>query len=162
MIYVKGISGLAQLTRNINREIEKIEKRTQAGLTAALEHVKGEALRITPRRLGNLVSSAYVITPTVTPKEPSWTTGRKGASIARLEDGHKLAMAEASEIMSRNKKGEVWGVIGYSAYYGVYVHEMPASNKWTTPGTGPKFLEIPLKENANKMISIIKSYLRKK
>lgn len=36
--------------------------------------------------------------------------------------------------------------IGYGVHYAMYVHEMPATNNFQAPGSGPKFLERPLKE----------------
>ena len=40
--------------------------------------------------------------------------------------------------------------------YADIVHEMPNTVNWTEPGTGNKFLENPLKENAQKYLNDIK------
>jgi len=36
------------------------------------------------------------------------------------------------------------GFGGMAASYALFVHEMPEGTNWTTPGTGPKYLERPL------------------
>ena len=40
--------------------------------------------------------------------------------------------------------------------YADIVHEMPNETNWTEPGTGNKYLENPLKENAQKYLNDIK------
>ena len=37
--------------------------------------------------------------------------------------------------------------VGFSAEYAPIVHDMPEDNDFTTPGTGPRFLEQPFLEN---------------
>ena len=48
--------------------------------------------------------------------------------------------------------------IGYTASYAPYVHEMPPTNKFTKPGTGPKFLERPLRDNQQEIINIVRNH----
>lgn len=45
--------------------------------------------------------------------------------------------------------------VGYTALYAVFVHEMPETNNFTKPDTGPKFLERPLDENHQTILRII-------
>lgn len=45
--------------------------------------------------------------------------------------------------------------VGYTTEYAPYVHEMPATFNYTKPGTGPKFLERPVKENTRTILKII-------
>jgi len=47
--------------------------------------------------------------------------------------------------------------VGYTIKYAPFVHEMPESNKFTKPGTGPKFLEKAVRNNQNQILNIIKS-----
>ena len=44
------------------------------------------------------------------------------------------------------------GYGGGQVDYAIAVHEMPESYNFTQPGTGPKYLENPLKENSKKYI----------
>lgn len=52
---------------------------------------------------------------------------------------------------------QVIATVENSAKYAVRVHEMPDEGvNWSKPGTGPKFLERPLFENANKFLEYIR------
>ena len=46
--------------------------------------------------------------------------------------------------------------VGYTAKYAPYVHEMPADYNYSKAGTGPKFLENPVKNNYNRILQIIR------
>lgn len=51
-------------------------------------------------------------------------------------------------------------MMGFSANYAWYVHEMIGESKkinWSRPGSGPKFFEAALKRNRDKLLSIIQS-----
>ena len=54
----------------------------------------------------------------------------------------------------------VRGIIENVVEYSSWVHEMPEWYNWTTPGTGPKFIEKPLNENREKVFSIVASKMR--
>ena len=47
--------------------------------------------------------------------------------------------------------------IGYTAKYAPFVHEMPESNNFTKPDTGPKFLEKAVKNHMAKILEIIRN-----
>jgi hypothetical protein len=51
--------------------------------------------------------------------------------------------------------------VGFSASYAPIVHAMPEDNDFTTPGTGPRFLEGPLLENRDEYARRIKDAARK-
>lgn len=46
--------------------------------------------------------------------------------------------------------------VGYTQLYAPFVHEMPTSNNFTKPGTGPKFLQKPISQNHGKILEIIR------
>jgi hypothetical protein len=53
-------------------------------------------------------------------------------------------------------------IMGFSANYAVYVHEMMESSlgnaiNWSRPGSGPKFFESAIKRNVNVILGIIKA-----
>ena len=51
----------------------------------------------------------------------------------------------------------VWeAIVENTAEYALKVHEMPEDTNWNKPGTGPKFLERPLFENADKFLEILR------
>lgn len=55
------------------------------------------------------------------------------------------------------KKSSVTLNFGNSSFYAPFVHEMPKTNNWTTPGAGPKFITGPF----NKKRRLIQRTVRK-
>lgn len=51
--------------------------------------------------------------------------------------------------------GMIMARVGYTASYAAFVHEMPAENNFTKPGTGPKFLENAVVRNTSTILAII-------
>jgi hypothetical protein len=56
-------------------------------------------------------------------------------------------------------KGPI-GRVGYTANYASFVHEMPETNNFTKPDTGPKFLEKAAKENGDILFNIIRKEMQ--
>lgn len=50
--------------------------------------------------------------------------------------------------------------VGFTEPYAPFVHEMPESNNFTTPGTGPKFLEKAVRENEQEILAAIQREAR--
>lgn len=50
--------------------------------------------------------------------------------------------------------------VGYTQSYAPFVHEMPDSTNWSSPGTGNKFLEKAVKNNVPEIIQIIANRAR--
>lgn len=48
--------------------------------------------------------------------------------------------------------------VGYTAHYAPYVHEMPLTNNFTKPGTGPKFLQKAVSENVPEIVGLIRQH----
>lgn len=55
----------------------------------------------------------------------------------------------------KEHQNKITGEIRNSAAYAVYVHEMPKTNHFKKPGSGPKFLEQALFENRDKIAQIL-------
>ncbi len=55
----RGLSGLDTVLRNLNREIERIERRSRAGMYRAVNIVGGQAKVYTPVDTSNLINSQY-------------------------------------------------------------------------------------------------------
>ncbi len=47
--------------------------------------------------------------------------------------------------------------VGYTVNYAPFVHEMPETNNFTKPGTGPKFLWKAVTTNSMKILQIIRA-----
>lgn len=71
---------------------------------------------------------------------------------------HKLGVLIGSSFTSLGKIGKRFiARIGYTASYSAAVHEMPESNNFTKPGTGPKFLWKAVTQNTQKILRIIQA-----
>ena len=53
--------------------------------------------------------------------------------------------------------GKIIGRVGYKKKYAPFVHEMPETNNFTKPGTGPQFLLKAATKNARVILKIIRS-----
>ena len=60
-------------------------------------------------------------------------------SAAKLAKRHKAVLAYYGSEIAKLRKPAV--VLGFSAYYAWYVHEMVGASFQKTPGAGAKFLE---------------------
>lgn len=50
--------------------------------------------------------------------------------------------------------------VGFTAKHAPWVHEMPGSNNFNSPGTGPKFLEKSVKQNQKSILQIALRFLK--
>jgi hypothetical protein len=74
------------------------------------------------------------------------------------ETPHEFGLLVGDAFSDAETRGEdVVGRVGYTRDYAAFVHEMPASNNFTKPGTGPNFLRGPALRNARKIMRIIRS-----
>lgn len=154
MAKIIQLKGLDKVIKNLKKEINKIEDRSQAGITAAALFIKGEAQKETPMDLGNLVNSAFVTSPDEVDSNPIF----RGKQAANMKADHVTETVESRGRVksSRNPVAEV----GFSAVYATAVHENPRSGKSGRPGAATsgswKFLENALKRNTKKVLDIIK------
>lgn len=72
--------------------------------------------------------------------------------------GGNLRSSRRIERINRRLETEV--VMGYYADYAAYVHEMPETNRWSTPGTGPKFLSGPLEEAIPRLPALLAEFIK--
>lgn len=56
--------------------------------------------------------------------------------------------------------GKIVGRVGYTAKYADIVHEMPETNNFTKPGTGPQFLLKAVTRNAQTILKIIRARVK--
>jgi len=124
------VEGFDTVIKNINIEILAIRNRTNAGLIKAAALIRnetetGEAR--TPVDLGNLRASYFVVTAKSIP------VGRgvarfNGPKLAKLLSDHVSTIQEAQSIVRAAGKDNIFIMMGYSANYAVYVHEMVGAN----------------------------------
>ncbi len=133
--YKTELAGTDKVLANLQKEISQLKVRSTKGMKKSLLLLRRRAGKLTPVSPGggNLLSSMYTNT-------------------------------------FMDFKG-VTGEIGYTAKYAPYVHEMGELHgvsssrsggyagqriNWTKPGTGSKFLERPLRDNAHQVVEILK------
>lgn len=124
------MTGLAKVVANLNRAVQKIEGRTEEGLTTAVKMVK------------------YKI-DTEPPVVPVGDTGNLAARW-RSEIGHT----------SEGPFIEFGHEVDYAAKVHEMVDTANHAVKWNRPGSGPKWLEIALDRNRKEILGIIAGKMR--
>ena len=69
--------------------------------------------------------------------------GKRGQGPGNLRRSQKIERPKIHH-------GEISIEVGFDADYAAFVHEMPATNIYTTPGSGPKYMEAKLIKNKEK------------
>lgn len=126
------IEGLDRVLTSLDREVSKIERATRSGLLAAGLKVQAASQQEVPRRLGDLVRSAYT---RFTPEDPNIV--EVGYSIAYALFVHEMRMVHAGEQRPSPYPGVLWG-----------------------PKGKPKYLEDPFNAMTDEILDTIESYVR--
>lgn len=74
------------------------------------------------------------------------------------KDTRQLLESKFIDVTTRGT--DITATIGYSSEYSLIVHEMPDDNNYTTPGTGPKYLERPFFAMFYKFKDSLKKYIK--
>lgn len=138
--YERYVKGTEEVLKNLNRELANIKGRiSRTGMRAVLTDLEGEAMDITP------------VGPSIEAKEQIFReTGRRVYHIGtgNLKNSYSTYIYEAF--------GAIIGVLVNNALYALFVHEFPETYHFTTPGTGPKFVEKPLYKNQGKYLNMLR------
>jgi hypothetical protein len=143
----------------LNAEIENIKNGTLQGLVKAAAKIRHETEHTypaTPRRLGNLVNSWFVVTAKKVHKGQS--PEFKGVAEAKFMSEHMEAIAEKQgEAAAQTTKDRKLLIMGYSANYAGFLHESIVVKKFTPrkPPAGLKWFEHHFKANKDKILQII-------
>jgi hypothetical protein len=165
------VKGLEKVVSNLNKEIVNITQRTMSGLIKAAAHVRRsteDTAPVTPVDLGNLRASWFVVTSNSIPVGQGPTF--KGYQASKLTGEHTMTVAEAQEIIVAKSGTRIkFLMMGYSANYALFVHEMIGAdfkrvkkkkNKATGEvkllPSGPKWLETAIKRETPRIIQIIR------
>lgn len=82
----------------------------------------------------------------------SWLVLGDAIPITPLRDGILRSTAHVKPpVIAGNQVVVEFGFGGPAAPYAFRVHELPESSNWTTPGTGPKYLEKPIRARIPKL-----------
>lgn len=142
------VEGTEEVLANLNDQIKTLPHATRRGLIKAGFFLQRKSQKIVPVDLGNLRSSAFTAW-----KGGSSSTSKRFKSPAMSAD-HEKAVAGAKAVASMAGKNNPAVVVGYSAYYAIYVHEnLEAKHK---KGKVAKFLERPLNDYRADLFNIIR------
>jgi len=148
------IKGLDQVLKNLDKEIQAIKGRTLKGLIRATIPIRQDMDKKSPTipvDWGNLRASWFVTTSkgnVQRGKSPHF----KGDTVAKMSAQHDTVLS-AYQAFARMKDFP-FVVMGFSAYYATYVHEMLGAS-FQRPDSGPKFFEAAFKRNAKGTLKII-------
>lgn len=172
------VTGMDNVLQNLSKEIRRIEGATEKGTLKAALLIRRKSMQLVPVRLGNLRASAYVVSSSFL-VDPSAKGGNfKGDSAGDMASQHAQEVARVAAVcMKKGKRKMPTSAVAYSAVYAQSVHETPsagaagateADDVARAPSSKVplsqihskkgqwKFLEQPLKDNAGKIIEIIK------
>jgi len=148
--------GLDKILKNLNKEIRGIKGSTQHGLTRAALLVKSRALKQTPIDTGNLRASAYVIDGSSGKQAPLSKMISESLRQKMTMRGYEYTGGEPPNIQEITASGDPWAVIGYTASYAAYVHEINPEGGYKAPNTNWKFLEFAISDSRRDILNIIK------
>lgn len=144
------LKGMQQVQANINKAIVKAHKQSMKGLIESAIVVRRHMDKVPPKipvDVGNLRASWFVVTAMTKSGSGSF----KGDNAGKMSGDHSVIMSTEA---TKAKLAIVPTLImGFSAYYGVFVHEKEKNYK--RPQSGAYFFESALKANESVILKII-------
>lgn len=128
---MSDVTGLDNVLRNLDREMQNIKKRTKKGTRKAAEFILNEAAKITP----------------MSPMGSGTSGDLRKSGKTRLEE-------DPNGIDGIISFGD--GRVNYAAA----VHEMPTNSNWSEQGTGNKYLERTIRKYRDKALRYIEEAVR--
>ena len=165
MFPVTGVVGLEECTINLNKQIAKIRNGSERGLVMASGYIRNDTEKnpyITPLDYGNLRSSWFTATHLGARPADGWNksfvdaaNSVKKVKAARMSADHAAGKAEkVSEVKALTKRNFKVIIIGYTAFYAVYVHENYGA-VFKRPDSGPGWFGDSLKRSTGAIVTII-------
>lgn len=147
-----------KVINNLNKEVRKLERRTDEGLVKVGEMFYERMEPKIPVYTGNLRSSWFIVSRkgAETPM-PSFLDIPERMDAPRLTTNHAAVLQLYSYVVSRQKQPAV--VIGFSAYYAKAVHEM-IDKEFKRPGAQARFMYSTLEQNFDRALSILAENVR--
>ncbi len=145
--------GLDKAIAKLNREVDKIETRSMAGLIKGAMEIMNDTEKTSPKTpvdLGNLRASRFIVTAKAIPPVGG---SFKGSDSGEMKAEHSAVKSAVQAEIAGEKNPIV--VFGFSARYAAKVHEDMGGKSYTRKGSGAKFLEASVKRNTKKVIKIL-------
>ena len=163
-----GVKGEEIVMANLNKQIEGIKSRSMSGLikAAAFIYKKTESEPpLTPIDTGNMRASRFVVTAE-RPVVGYGSKNFKGKDGAKMAANHTQVLSDAQgQVKQMSTADRKFLMMGYSANYSGFVHEMIGANfnpenrkgkKRRRAGAGAKWLETAIKRNTPAIVQIVK------
>lgn len=171
--------GFEKVERNLQYALSGLKSNTTEALVDVARDIHRDANRtppVIPRNTGDLIRSRFIVDNKgrvpwglkarfvgERKKSGGW---KKNRSPGEMESGHLMIIEKYKSRATVKKHPFV--TLGYSAWYGVYPHEMsqiglPSKSKgtmqavlvttpgWSRPGSGPKFFQTALYRKAREL-----------
>jgi len=164
-----GVKGLEEVMVNLNKELAFIKAKSTRGMVLAAYFIRNkmeEETPLTPVDYGNLRSSWFIVTANKKEAGDSYNKTFLGPNAAKLTSDHSTTVTAAQGIVAAQSVGNRSVLMmGYTANYAMYVHEMIGANfnpekrkgkAVRREGAGAKWLETAIKRNKEKIVQIIR------
>jgi hypothetical protein len=153
------LRGLEEVQARLNAELSVIKAKSEVGLLKAAAFIRYETEHttpLTPRDIGNLVASWFITSAS------KIVAGQgadfKGPKASELSAGHYSTMSEAlGTVKAKSTSFRRFIIMGYSANYAGFIHEMVGAVNFHRPGSDAKWLEAHLKKNVDQIVLIVKT-----
>ena len=165
------VFGIDKMLRNLRKESNEIYNNSIIGMYKGALLILRDATLLCPRDLQNLRASGFVMAngPKVTGKRvkrkkgssPKFVDSRQGTTTykpgitAQMTGDHEEVISNHEREMESRKNPMV--VVGFSAFYAVYVHEDPYAHHEVGQY---KFLQLSIRRNTDKVLAMIKEEAR--
>ena len=174
----RTLKGLETVMENLNREVQKIEGRTAEGMIQAAIIVARDMETVPPKipvDEGNLRASRFIVSGKGEEQVPGQSKGSfRGEDGSTMQSNHSTIVSKARAVITASRYPQV--IIGFSANYARWVHEMDASiattpkskgrkarkteRGFTRVGSGPKFFEAHWRNNEANIVRTIAKYAK--
>lgn len=162
------LKGIDEVINNLNKELKSLENKTFEGLIRCAILIRRETEQnppVTPVDTGNLRASWFATTART---QQGKGAQFKGENAQGMQEAHKSTIADSTTVAKN--QGKPFLVMGYSASYAVYVHEMVNAD-FTSPrrrgkskkmvdrrkGAGAKWFETALFRNTKQILEILRN-----
>lgn len=146
------LKNVHEIISNINQKMEEIGNKSLAGMIRAAILIRRDMEFTSPKvpvgETGNLRASFFIVT---TKGGGDQAGGRKPSGEMAQE--HAATVSEVQSVVRRETLPAL--AMGFSANYGVYVHENLEAKNWNRRGSGPRFFLSALERNRDQIIKII-------
>lgn len=153
------LRGMEKMLKKLNREIKAIKNRSLRGLIEAQIIVRRD-MEFTPPLVpidtGNLRASWFTVT-----SKNEIVEGRAVSFVrdllGKLKAGHLSSILNAKSKLSNVKQPSL--IMGFSAYYALFVHEMIGAT-FQRPNAGAHFFLSSLNRNNKRIRNVIAKYAK--